>query len=191
MNISSTNSFLFSSPIFSSIRNQSRSVLDKPNNPSHLSGDSDVFISTQSTKKAENEILIKFFLPSDMEIFLPLPTDRIQKKNIFHHQSAFAASSNFWFFHWVDFSPWNFSEMMQFLMQFVHWMMMCLMVYHCLFPQKITDFSINRGWKKSHKVNFVLYHEMLMRDSFLKQNGGDEQPRHVSLQMQFSVVNLE
>jgi hypothetical protein len=53
-----------------------------------------------STKKAENEILIKFFLPSDMEIFLVLLT--IRKKQHFEPSKCICSNGNvflfnFWF----------------------------------------------------------------------------------------------
>jgi hypothetical protein len=77
-------------------------------------------------KKAENEILIKFFLPSDMEIFLVLLT--IRKKQHFEPSKCICSNGNV-FCLISGFIPkrikrldFQFSlfAMVQFLMQFVH-----------------------------------------------------------------------
>lgn len=118
-------------------------------------------------KKAENEILIKFFLPSDMEIFLFLLT--MYKKTTFRTIKVHLQLRE-WIFLISGFIPkrikrldFQFSlfAMVPSLMQFVHWMMMCLMVYHHVYPLKSQkSFQSSPSEKKRHKSKFCVPSEM-------------------------------
>lgn len=82
--VQQNNNFVFSSPSFLTFKSVAK------NHPTFPVG---VFSVFSQAKKKQNEILIKFFLPSDMEIF-PFCWP-CTKNNISNHQSAFAAARIF------------------------------------------------------------------------------------------------